>query len=262
MGIFFRDRDEDLEDPDLRASRYFLFKNKQTKENKLKIAEKKYGYTLGELHAYKHLMIPPRMPDRMQQAKPELAYAYDQIQKLVEADAYEQQTENHFATKPPQMPSASSAPKLPSTDTTNATSPESKGYLFEERKETSDTAAVDESCVKCLGYYLALDRCVRAVSKQDEKNRIYKHTRLHACKPHWVWFNRCVAYRDQQLLREIHSWEMEHFASLGTKEREAYVERLLGTKRYLEYAAARSRDDVEIAEERGEPYYSSVRQIE
>lgn len=196
MGIFFRNREEDLADPDLRASRYFLFKNKQTKENKLKIAEKKYGYTLGELHAYKHLMIPPRMPDRMQQARPEMAYAYHQIQKLVEAEVYEQQTENHFATKPTQAANRSSSLKAlgteaPSTaalgaDTVPAASSKARNPLSEEGDGSSGPATVDESCVKCLGYYLALDRCVRAVSKQDEKNRIYKHTRLHACKPHWV----------------------------------------------------------------------------
>ncbi|CDJ49163.1 hypothetical protein, conserved [Eimeria brunetti] len=242
MGIFFRDREEDLADPDLRASRYFLFKNKQTKENKLKIAQKKYGYTLGELHAYKHVMTPPRMPDDMQHANPEMAYAYDQIQKLVATEEYEQQTENHFATKPPQTASRNSATKSASTDATSATA---KCHLTQERGGTSGPDTVDESCVKCLGYYLALDRCVRAVSKQDEKNRIYKHTRLHACKPHWIWFNRCIGYRDKQLLKEIHSWEAEHVSSLGTKEREEYLQRLLGTKRYLEYAAARSRDEVD-----------------
>ncbi|CDJ61326.1 hypothetical protein, conserved [Eimeria maxima] len=245
MGIFFRNREEDLADPDLRASRYFLFKNKQTKENKLKIAEKKYGYTLGELHAYKHVMIPPRMPEPMQQANPEMAYAYDQIQKLVEVDVYEQKTENHFATSP-QTKLGRSSPNSPSTEVVSATPAAAKRAISEQGHGNSLPDAVDESCIKCLGYYLALDRCVRAVSKKDERNRIYKHTRLHACKPHWIWFNRCVAYRDQQLMREIHSWEREHFASLGTKEREEYVERLRGTKRYLEYAVARSRDDVDV----------------
>ncbi|CDJ33848.1 uncharacterized protein EMH_0056230 [Eimeria mitis] len=246
MGIFFRDREEDLADPDLRASRYFLFKNKQTKENKLKVAEKKYGYTLGELHAYKHVMIPPRMPERMEQAKPEMAYAYDQIQKLVATEVYEQQTENHFATMPPQTASKGYPPIAPSATAAYAASSNAKSRLPEEGDGANGPNTVDESCIKCLGYYLALDRCVRAVSKQDEKNRIYKHTRLHACKPHWIWFNRCVSYRDRQLLREIHSWEAEHVSSLGPKQREEYVERLLGTKRYLEYAAARSRDEVDV----------------
>ncbi|OEH79017.1 hypothetical protein cyc_01862 [Cyclospora cayetanensis] len=207
MGIFFRDREADQADPDLRASRYFLFKNKQSAENKLRTAEKKYGYTLGELHAYKHVMRLPKMPEAMEMERQDLQHTYQQVEKLVASNADGGEA------------GALGGP----TD-----------------------AAVDESCVKCLGYYLALDRCVRTVSKEDEKNRIYKHTRLHACKPHWVWFNRCVGYRDQQLLKEISSWEAEHMKTLDNQQRQAYMDKLLGAKRYLEYTSARSRDDVEI----------------
>ncbi|CDJ64221.1 hypothetical protein, conserved [Eimeria necatrix] len=247
MGIFFRDRQEDLADPDLRASRYFLFKNKQTQENKLKNAEKKYGYTLAELHAYRHLMMPPRMPQRMQEERTDMANTYCQIERLVGVEVYQQQTENHFATKAPTSSSWSNASEGVSVpETASAKSLNADLCSAEKSGGTNGTDEVDERCVKCLGYYLALDRCVRSVSKQDEKNRVYKHTRLHACKPHWVWFNRCIAYRDQQLLKEIHSWETEHVKSLRPEERKDYLDRLQGTKRYLEYAAARSRDDIEV----------------
>lgn len=187
MGLFFRDREEDLADPDLRASRYFLFKNKQTEENKLKNAEKKYGYTLGELHAYRHFMKPPRMPELMQHERPAMTYTYDQIHKLVESEEYEQQTENHFATKPEEKSWSRKTAVEDINRPDGAAVSDLKVAPYLQHTEGSNTAApVDESCVKCLGYYLALDRCVRAVSKEDEKNRVYKYTRLHACKPHWV----------------------------------------------------------------------------
>lgn len=188
MVFFFRNREEDLENPDLRASRYFLFKNKQTEQNKLKVAEKKYGYTLADLHAYKHLMKPPRMPDRMVQERPEMAHTYDQISKLVECEEYVQQTENHFATKPgkPWGRRKSAEEGSSSSDVPSEVSPHASSSPSEGCTGNAPADAVDESCVKCLGYYLALDRCVREVSKRDEKNRVYKHTRLHACKPHWV----------------------------------------------------------------------------
>lgn len=187
MVFFFRNRDEDLANPDLRASRYFLFKNKQTEQNKLKVAEKKYGYTLAELHAYKHLMKPPRMPDLMMQERPEMAHTYNQISKLVECEEYVQQTENHFATKPEkQWSGRKSVEEVSSPDAPSNASPRASSSPSERRTESASADAVDESCVKCLGFYLALDRCVREVSRKDERNRIYKHTRLHACKPHWV----------------------------------------------------------------------------
>ncbi|KAL8431537.1 hypothetical protein Efla_000583 [Eimeria flavescens] len=243
MGLFFRNREEDLADPDLRASRYFLFKNKQTEENKLKNAEKKYGYTVGELHAYRHLMKPPQMPERMQEERPEMKTMYDNIHRLVDCEVYVQQTENHFATPPPAKPAvkqkatgeaapqsrcecsksssntsnnSSNSSNINSSNSSNSNSNSNSGS---SGSSTASSAGVDESCVKCLGYYLALDRCVRAVSAADEKHRVYKYTRLHACKPHWVWFKRCTGYRDQQLLKEICSWEEEHFKSLGAAER-------------------------------------------
>ncbi|KAL8273257.1 hypothetical protein Esti_002758 [Eimeria stiedai] len=226
MGFFFRSREEDLADPDLRASRYFLFKNKQTEENRLKNAEKKYGYTLGELHAYKHLMTPPRLPERMQQDKPEIRRVYEHIGKLTSTQAYVPQTENHFVTRTAE---GSSGTKPASAGSSTSAEPRASSEKQERQEE-----AVDESCVKCLGFYLALDRCVREVSKADEGNRYYKHTRLHACKPHWVWFKRCTGFRDQQLLKEIFSWEEKHVHGLGPAERRAYADQLLGAKRYLE----------------------------
>lgn len=188
MGIFFRDREEDVADPDLRASRYFLFKNKQTEENKLKVAERKYGYTLAELHAYKHVMKPPQMPEGMQQERPEMAYMYDQIRKLVEFEEYEQYSENHFATKPEGKPWVRGKALDETEAPVGACDSQFRAddFILKEGNGANAPPAVDESCVKCLGYYLALDRCVRAVSKKDEKNRVYKYTRLHACKPHWV----------------------------------------------------------------------------
>ncbi|KAL8452167.1 hypothetical protein Emed_001474 [Eimeria media] len=238
MGLFFRNREEDLADPDLRASRYFLFKNKQSEENKLKNAEKKYGYTLGELHAYKHFMTPPRLPERMQQEKPEIQRVYEHIERLTATEVYVPQTENHFVTK-----TEESATGIKSSSAESRKSDQTRASC---EKPQSQDEAVDESCVKCLGFYVALDRCVREVSKADEKNRYYKHTRLHACKPHWVWFKRCTGYRDKQLLKEIFSWEEKHVQGLNPAERRAYTEQLLGAKRYLEYSSARSRDAVEV----------------
>lgn len=255
MGILFRDREQDLADPDLRSSRYFLFKNKQTEENKLKNAERKYGYSLGELHAYKHLMKPPQMPERMQEERPDMRYTYEQIDKLIEVEEYQQQTENHFATKPGRKPWTMKQPLDESSRQTDASDVRSK-----VASSTSQHAnGVDESCIKCLGYYLALDRCVRAVSKEDEKNRVYKYTRLHACKPHWVWFKRCTGYRDQQLLNEIFAWEGGYVQSLETAQRREYAEKLHGVKRYLEYASARSRDNVELVRMQREASHVAAR---
>ncbi|XP_026192811.1 uncharacterized protein LOC34618795 [Cyclospora cayetanensis] len=270
MGIFFRDREADQADPDLRASRYFLFKNKQSAENKLRTAEKKYGYTLGELHAYKHVMRLPKMPEAMEMERQDLQHTYQQVEKLVAFEEYEQQTENHFATKQRRNPFSREAAAADTPEGCGISSNRSSSSSSCEKSSNADggeagalggptDAAVDESCVKCLGYYLALDRCVRTVSKEDEKNRIYKHTRLHACKPHWVWFNRCVGYRDQQLLKEISSWEAEHMKTLDNQQRQAYMDKLLGAKRYLEYTSARSRDDVEIVKMQREARHLSAR---
>ncbi|KAL8434853.1 hypothetical protein ACSSS7_002819 [Eimeria intestinalis] len=233
MVFFFRNREEDLADPDLRASRYFLFKNKQTEENKLKNAEKKYGYTLGELHAYKHLMTPPRLPERMQQDKPELTRAYEHIGKLISTEGYVQQTENHFVTKTEESESGTKSASAAASASSGSSNISAQARASPDKQQRQDEG-VDESCIKCLGFYLALDRCVREVSKADEKNRYYKHTRLHACKPHWVWFKRCTGYRDQQLLKKIFSWEEKHVQGLRPAERRAYAEQLLGAKRYLE----------------------------
>lgn len=154
MGWLFRDKDEDSQDPDLRISRYFLFRNRQSEASKLKSAERKYGLTLAELHAYKHLMMLPVFPQQMLNERPDLKAEDERVRRLVRLDG-----------------EASSSMEAHST---------------EARVRESFPSDETGEGARCESYYRALDRCVTTVWEEDKRNRWYKHTRLHACKPHWV----------------------------------------------------------------------------
>merc|ERR1719230_1023880 len=89
--------------------------------------------------------------------------------------------------------------------------------------------------------FRGLDRCMEQGVRYENPGQPY--ARMQICKPHWIRFNKCVARRDEEVLREIRHWEKWHVGRLEPKERDRYVEDIDVKAQYLQYAASQTTDD-------------------
>lgn len=111
-----------------------------------------------------------------------------------------------------------------------------KEYLSKKHNIVTEKEPLKKTYINlCLNYYNKLNTCVIKKYEKNVQNMIYKYTRLHTCKPHYIMFSRCINYRDKQIMKHIKKIEHKYICELNEIDRSSYLNEFLSNLNYQEY---------------------------
>eukprot|EP00922_Rhytidocystis_sp_ex-Travisia-forbesii_P005255 GHVS01007664.1.p1 GENE.GHVS01007664.1~~GHVS01007664.1.p1 ORF type:complete len:256 (+),score=53.32 GHVS01007664.1:59-769(+) len=185
-------------------------------EERLKLDERRAGYTLLELHSYKLIMQTQKLPVGM----------------------------------PPVVFNANSfLPPHKHLTSTNNNNDEDNIERISGRSSDGRGDRFVSSCINsCDQQFNDLDLCVERGTEKAKYRTTNINARLVGCKGQWTLFRRCTQFRDGQIMKSVLSWEKKHVKQLRDDERSVYVEDLQAKIRYLEYLRLRAGDKMDQIE--------------
>eukprot|EP00922_Rhytidocystis_sp_ex-Travisia-forbesii_P031551 GHVS01046691.1.p1 GENE.GHVS01046691.1~~GHVS01046691.1.p1 ORF type:complete len:243 (-),score=30.80 GHVS01046691.1:622-1350(-) len=194
-----------------------------SQEDRLKLDERRAGYTLLELHSYKLLMQTPKLPAGM---------------PPVSTDT--KRRDNLSADQQSATASLGSIGEGTLSSDVSSGSTDGGGGGGWNRGGTRMSS--------CEKQFDDLDLCVERGVNKAKLRTTNLNSRLMGCKGQWTLFRRCTMYRDAHVMKAILSWENKHVKQLSDDERTNYIDQLQARIRYLEYLSLRTGDKLDQIE--------------